>query len=105
MTEVQIAILAREYAEWMIKDAKVEDLPNCLKRTMLVSNTEYAGEVFHWLLNRYYIVEKHKVQDEYDEARTFCENVAPCGESYARNETRMFLLERLFPALGKEVEK
>ncbi len=106
MTEVQIAILAREYAEWMIKDAKAEDLPNCLKRTMLASNTEYAGEVFHWLLNRYYIVEKHKVEEEYNLALSEFEKAGtsrPLHQSYF--DGRGDAIKSLFPGIAKEVEE
>lgn len=58
MNQLQITALSRVYAEWMIKDAKCEDLPNCLKKTLLASNTEYAEEVIRWLLSRYNLVEK-----------------------------------------------
>lgn len=58
MNQLQITALAREYAEWMIKDAKCEDMPNCLKKTMLASNTESAEEVIRWLLSRYNLVKK-----------------------------------------------
>ena len=104
MTPETITALAREYAEEMIKGKPSEELPNCLKNSMLTMNTEYIAEAFQWLTRRFCLVEKSNVKDEYDEARVFCENVDPCGESYARNEAQMFLLERLFPEHVKEVE-
>ena len=57
------------------------------------------------LASRLTPAEKERVKDEYYEAKTFCENVDPCGESYARNEAGMFLLERIFGAeIFKEEE-
>ena len=61
MDNNQIQSLAREYAEEMIKGKPAEELPNCLKNSMLTMNTEYVAEIFQWLTRRFYLVEKSKV--------------------------------------------
>lgn len=103
MTDDHITALAREYAEEVAKGTAVDALPNGLKENVIQRNADHFEKHLRWLLRRYCLVEKNKVKDEYDEARIFCENVDPCGESYARNEAIMFLLERLFPEIAKEV--
>lgn len=60
MTTETITALAREYAEGMIKGKPSEELPNCLKNSMLTMNTEYIAEAFQWLTRRYCLVEKEK---------------------------------------------
>lgn len=104
MTPEKITALAREYAEEMIKGRPSEELPNCLKNSMLVMNTEYVAEIFQWLTRRFYIVEKDRVKDEYHEAKFACGNVDPCSDTFAASLALKSVLERLFPEIAKEVE-
>ena len=104
MDNDQITALAREYAEEMIKGKPSEELPNCLKNSMLAMNTEYIAEIFQWLTRRFYIVEKSKVEEEYQEAKFTCGNVDPCSDTFAASLAQKSVLERLFPEIAKEVE-
>lgn len=94
----QITALAREYAGEIYPN--LSDKIICL-RTLEIKNAE---RLIRFLLRRYCLVEKERVRREYDEARIFCENLDPCGENYAWNESKMRLLESLFPEIEKEVE-
>lgn len=104
MDNDQITALAREYAEEIIKGKPSEELPNCLKNSMLTMNTEYVAEIFRWLMRRYCLVEKSKVEEEYKEAKFTCGNVDPCSDTFAASLAQKSVLERLFPEIGKEVE-
>lgn len=104
MSEEEITALAREYAEEIIKGKPSEELPNCLKNSMLTMNTEYVAEIFRWLMRRYCLVEKSKVEEEYKEAKFTCGNVDPCSDTFAASLAQKSVLERLFPEIGKEVE-
>lgn len=115
MTPDQIAALAREYAEEMIKGKPSEELPNCLKNSMLTMNTEYVAEIFRWLLRRYCLVEKSKVEQMYKEAaegNCKLEKMRP-QNTYAKNSIAMRIgvnfgcvhtLKSLFPEIAKEVQ-
>lgn len=104
MSEEEITALAREYAEEIIKGKPSEELPNCLKNSMLTMNTECVAEIFRWLMRRYCLVEKSKVEEEYKEAKFTCGNVDPCSDTFAASLAQKSVLERLFPEIGKEVE-
>lgn len=104
MNDDQITFLAREYAEEMIKGKPSEELPNCLKNSMLAMNTEYVAEIFQWLTRRFCLVEKSKLEEEYYEAKFTCGNVDPFSETFATSLAQKSILERLFPELAKEVE-
>lgn len=71
---------------------------------MLTMNTEYVAEIFRWLMRRYCLVEKSKVEEEYKEAKFTCGNVDPCSDTFAASLAQKSVLERLFPEIGKEVE-
>lgn len=105
MTNDQISALAREYAEEIFKnDESNPDLSICLLNDIKFEAAADFEEKLRFLLRRYCLVEKERVRREYDEARIFCENLDPCGENYAWNESKMRLLESLFPEIAKEVE-
>lgn len=106
MKASEIAALAREYAEEMIKGKTSEELPNCLKNSMLAMNTEYVAEIFRWLTRRYCIVEKSKMKEEYKSAK-HDSKMAHREKLYtmlAVASARKALLESLFPEIAKEVE-
>lgn len=99
----EITALAREYAEEMIKGRPSEELPNCLKNSMLTMNTEYVAEIFQWLTRRFYIVEKEAVRKEYDLAEKLWIKSA-CTITEEFNRGRMNAIESLFPETIKDSE-
>ena len=101
MDDNQITALAREYAEEIIKGKPSEELPNCLKNSMLTMNTEYIAEIFRWLTRRYYLIEKSKVEEEYHEVKLTYGNVDPCSGTFVSSIAQKSLLDRLFPELSK----
>lgn len=97
MKESEITALAREYAEEMIKGKPSEELPNCLKNSMLAMNTEYIAEIFQWLTRRYCIVEKSKLgKDGLD--------IAWRAKEYGTVILSSDNVYYLFPEIAKEVE-
>lgn len=105
MTQDQITALAREYAEEMIKDRPSEELPNCLRNSMLAMNTEYIAKIFQWLTRRFCLVEKSKVEEEYKSSKHYFEHTDssnPTQKQYFWG--RMCAIESLFPEIAKEVE-
>ena len=102
MTQTEIDKIAREYAEETAKDTNVEELPNCLKNSMLAMNTEYVAEIFQWLLRRYCLVEKEVVHTAYQQAMEQGKHAHVRCQVESRAQLR--LLERIFPEIAKEVE-
>lgn len=98
----QIAALAREYAEEMIKGKSSEELPNCLKNSMLELNTEYVAKIFQWLLRRYCLVEKEAINNAYQQAIEQGKHAHV--KCHVESRAKKALLESLFPEIGKEVE-
>lgn len=103
MKESEITSLAREYAEEMIKGTPSDELPNCLKNSMLTMNTEYIAEIFQWLTRRYCIVEKEVVRTAYHQAMEQGKHAHVKCQVESRAQFR--LLERIFPEIAKEVEE
>lgn len=105
MTDTEITALAREYAEEMIKGKPSEELPNCLKNSMLTMNTEYIAEVFQWLMRRYYLVEKSKAKQIFQSRQNILANQDKYDRyivDEASAEKRLMLC--LFPEIAKEVQ-
>lgn len=101
MTPEQITALAREYAEEMIKGTPSEELPNCLKKSMMTMNTEYVAGVFCWLLQRYCLVKKEVVREQFEYAKGLLDDHdynKQCIGVGCRG-----ILQRLFPEIEKEV--
>lgn len=105
ITDDHLTALAREYAEEMIKGRPSEQLPNCLKNSMLTMNTEYVAEIFQWLLRRFCLVEKAKAKQFFQSRQ----NILKHQDKYDRYivdeasaEKRLMLC--LFPEIAKEVE-
>lgn len=107
MTDPEITALAREYAEdatkTMVSDPNLSDTDiNEIKRDV----SEYAEEILRFLLRRFCLVEKSKVEDVYQRAK----NTERDGEDLKlpllcrTGRVQRILLESLFPSLGKEVE-
>lgn len=97
MKEEEITALTREYAE---EEYKTLNLPTDHTEVSAYHYMDFA----RFLLRRFYLVEKSKVEEEYHEAKFTCGNVDPCSETFATSLAQKSVLERLFPDLGKEVE-
>lgn len=97
MKESEITALAREYAGETPKIAE-------LKVPYIREYEKTCEDFLRFLLRRYCLVEKSKVEEEYHEAKFTCGNVDPCSETFATSLAQKSVLERIFPDLGKEVE-
>lgn len=104
MNDDQITALAREYAEEATKtmtsdpNLSATDL-NGIKHDV----AEYAEEVIRFLLRRFALVEKGKVNEMYKtamEVSRLPKSVEARGYAISRLQT----LESLFPEIAKEVE-
>ena len=97
MTDTEITALAREYAE---EEYKTLNLPTDHTEVSAYRYMDFA----RFLLRRFYLVEKSKVEEEYHEAKFTCGNVDPCSETFAMSLVQKSMMERLFPEIAKEVE-
>lgn len=105
MTDDQITALAREYGEYVANSLDYDMCADHELRHRLVvkGHSESAQLVLEWLLRRYCLVEKSKVEEEYKKA---CESVnkhsatTGCLFFVGKKQT----LESLFPEIAKEVD-
>lgn len=105
MSDPKITALAREYAEETFQDEESNpELPICLLNEIREEAAADFEEKIRFLLRRYCLVKKSKVEEEYNEAKFACGNVDPCSETWATYQAHKSVLERLFPEIGKEVE-
>lgn len=98
MTDPEITSLAREYAAGRYPNLSEKIIS---LRTQEIKNAE---RLIRFLLRRFCLVEKDKIQEEYHEAKFACGNIDPCSETWATYQAQKSVLERLFPEIGKEVE-
>lgn len=99
----QITALAREYAEEIVQDTdSYPELPICLLNEMRKEVAEDFEEKIRFLLRRFTLVEKSKVEAKHKEALAALESND--NEDVKWGTYRLSLLESLFPDLGKEVE-
>lgn len=103
MTDRQITSLAREYAEEKANAEREQGFPVSFIRDMAEHNEKEMKSAIGFLLRRYYLVEKSKVEN-IREGILVQLNPKNFGYS-AYNQGRKELLESLFPDLGKEVEE
>ncbi len=103
MTDEQINTIAREYAE------QTDGSPVDIAYRKIV-----VEDAFRFLLRRYCIVEKSKVEREYQKSKDiiqmmdvlYGEDNLPIGdESISKQREKIDLLESLFPGIAKEVEE
>lgn len=97
MTNEQITALAREYAEYKQRT----DAFKCSNKEFDVSDFE---AVFHFLLRRFCLVEKSKVEEEYRAENKTLSKVPPLSIIGCIIYGQTIVLESLFPDLRKEVE-
>lgn len=108
MTDEQITTISREYAEEVYRNAhkEMEVLPNCLSNEAINMFAEDMESKLKWLLRRFCLVEKSKIQEEYQKAQAHIKD----GKEFdvhvfvTIGASKESLLESLFPDLGKEVE-
>lgn len=107
MNDQQIAALAHEYAVEIAKDTNVEELPNCLKNSVLELNAGAMERRLKWLLKRYCLVAKSKLIEEYKSAKRDSKMAhrEKLHSMLAVAEARKALIESLFPDIAKEVEE
>lgn len=94
MIPEQITAIAREYAE--LTDGSPADIAYI---------KAIAENTIRFLLRRFCLVEKAKLEKEYHEAKFACGNVDPCSETWTTYLAQKSLIERLFPEIAKEVEE
>lgn len=107
MTDTEITALARGYAEEVYRNAhkEMEVLPNCLSNEAI---NMFAGDMenkLKWLLRRFCLVEKSKLEEEYKSSKHYFEHTDssnPTQKQYFWG--RMCAIESLFPEIAKEVE-
>lgn len=108
MDKDRINTLAREYAEEVYRTAhkEMEVLSNCLSNEVINMFAEDMKNKLKWLLHRFYLVEKSKVEDAYQSARKDIRDgyKSKVGGMIAIGGAKGALLESLFPELAKEVE-
>lgn len=101
MTNQEITALAREYAEDLIKVRKTQgELANCLLNEALSVAEDDAEDVIRFLLRRFCLVEKSKVENIH---RGILVQLNPKNFGYSPyNQGRIDLLKSLFPEIAKE---
>lgn len=103
MDNDQITTLAREYAEDLTRRIHKMDgeLPNCLLKEALSVAKGDAEDVIRFLLRRYCLVEKSKVENMH---KGILVQLDPKNFGYSPyNQGRIDLLKSLFPEIAKEV--
>lgn len=101
MSEDQITAIAREYAEEIYPNLsdKIISL-----RTLEIKNAE---RLIRFLLRRFCLVEKSRIQEEYQKAKTQIKDGKELGLHVlvTLGGAKEALLESLFPSIAKEVEE
>lgn len=98
MTPDQITALARKYAESRYPEAKTDE------DDFLYDSAVYVMEDnLRWLLRRFCLVEKSKVESVYNTTWNSWYHTLDV-ETKGKNQCVLDVLHFLFPDLGKEVE-
>lgn len=104
MTPEEITALAREYAEEVYRNAhkEMEVLPNCLSNEAINMFAEDMEIKLKWLLRRYCLVEKGKVNNIH---KGVLVQLDPKSFGYSPyNQGRMDVMKSLFPEIRKDAE-
>lgn len=98
MTPEQITEIAREYAEDVVKTFRnaFGDLPDCAYDDTRDTSKDNAEDVIRFLLRRYCLVEKSKLEEL---------DIAFRAKHYGIVVLNQGDIERLFPEIAKEVEE
>lgn len=98
MTNDLLTALAREYAEEVY--AEIEDVS--LRERLIVSLAKGAEDSFRFLLRRFCLVEKSKVENIH---KGILVQLNPKNFGYSPyNQGRMDVLKSLFPEIAKDVK-
>lgn len=112
MKASEITALAREYAEEINPANQLNDYPEAkmIADIMRKALSEVTAEkikdfegFLHFLLRRYYLVEKEAVRKEYQQAIEQGEHAHV--RCHVESRAKLRLLESLFPEIAKEVEE
>lgn len=106
MTDPQIEALARVYAEVMNPVDDYSEVSIIYERPIDM-DIDYDGakRFLTWLSQRYCIVEKDKVEEEYHEASVCRPHFERYSPQWGALTAKMAVLERLFPSIAKEMEE
>lgn len=108
MTDQQITAIAREFAKERCSTILYDTFADSDRRERDLSILAVEAKAhFQWLLQRYCLVEKSKLIEEYKSAKRDSK-VASREKLYsmfALAEARKALLQSLFPEIAKEVEE
>lgn len=107
MNDDLITALAREYAEEIFKnDESNPDLSICLLNDIKFEAAVDFEEKLRFLLHRYCLVEKSKVENAYQRAKNAEKDGEDLKLPLLRRTGRIqrIVVESLFPGIGKEVE-
>lgn len=108
MTDQQITALPRQFAEEMCSE-----MEDSFEKDEAFQRYELTFQLaVSFLKERFCLVEKSKVNEVYSTSKGYMLTyqrlyglMPPIGDtSYAKEETKVNLLESLFPEIGKEVE-
>lgn len=94
----QITALAREYAE-EIRPYNDKNAP------LSILDIRAAKRLIHFLLRRYCLVEKGKVEGEYRVAKELLDKVPALSIIGSVINGQIIALDSLFPEIAKEVEE
>lgn len=97
--EEEITILAREYAE-EVHEATSEPF----KDDVICEEVENAEDVIRFLLSRYCLIEKGKVEKEYHAAKELLNKIPVLSSVWSAIIGQINILESLFPEIVKEME-
>lgn len=104
MKPEEITALAREYGEYVANslDFDMYSAPNLRYKLVAKGNSESAQSVLEWLLSRYCLVEKDKVENIH---KGILVQLDPKNFGYSPyNQGRLDVIKSLFPEIAKEVE-
>lgn len=108
MTPNQINALAREYAEEYTRK-EYPNVPGHVRERIIEGRLEHMEDFIPWLLRHYCLVEKSKLETEWERCRRLLNNAMTNPEKYpttiARMGGRLALLETLFPEFFKDKEQ
>lgn len=104
MNDELITAIANKYAEEVIKESDPAVLPICLQNEVMPLIAMDMWRNLNWLSERYYIVEKSKVESMYANAKEIS-SLPKSIEAKGYAISRVNTIEALFPEIGKEVKE
>lgn len=106
MTDDKITALAREYGEYAANSLDYDMCPDpdIRHRLVVTGHSEAAQSVLEWLLRRFCLVEKSKVEAVYNMTWNSWHHTLDM-EIKEKNQYVLDVLHALFPEIAKEVEE